>query len=48
MNAADTGWILKATALVLLMTLPGLGMFYAGLVQAKNALSVIMHCSRKS
>ena len=44
MNAADTSWILTATALVLLMTLPGLGLFYAGLVQAKNALSVLMHC----
>ena len=44
MNAADTSWILTATALVLLMTLPGLALFYAGLVQAKNALSVLMHC----
>ena len=44
MSAADTSWILTATALVLLMTLPGLGLFYAGLVQAKNALSVLMHC----
>ena len=44
MNAADTSWILTASALVLLMTLPGLGLFYAGLVQAKNALSVLMHC----
>ena len=44
LNAADTAWILTATALVLLMTLPGLGLFYAGLVQAKNALSVLMHC----
>lgn len=44
MDAADTSWILTATALVLLMTLPGLGLFYAGLVQAKNALSVLMHC----
>lgn len=44
MNAADTSWILTATALVLLMTLPGLGLFYAGLVQAKNVLSVLMHC----
>jgi len=44
MNAVDTSWILTATALVLLMTLPGLGLFYAGLVQAKNALSVLMHC----
>ncbi|MEM9333176.1 MAG: ammonium transporter [Pseudomonadota bacterium] len=44
MNAADTSWILTSSALVLLMTLPGLGLFYAGLVQAKNALSVLMHC----
>ncbi|WP_035871945.1 ammonium transporter [Cucumibacter marinus] len=44
MSAADTSWILTATALVLLMTLPGLGLFYAGLVQAKNVLSVLMHC----
>jgi len=44
MDAADTSWILTASALVLLMTLPGLGLFYAGLVQAKNALSVLMHC----
>jgi len=44
MNGADTSWILTATALVLLMTLPGLALFYAGLVQAKNILSVLMHC----
>ena len=44
MNAADTSWILTASALVLMMTLPGLGLFYAGLVQAKNTLSVLMHC----
>ena len=45
-NAADTGdtaWILTATALVLLMTIPGLALFYAGLVQAKNVVSVLMH-----
>ena len=45
--AADTGhtaWILSATALVLFMTLPGLALFYAGLVRAKNSLSVMMHC----
>lgn len=44
---ADTGataWILSATALVLFMTLPGLALFYAGLVRAKNVLSVMMHC----
>lgn len=44
MNAADTSWILTSTALVLLMTLPGLGLFYAGLVQTKNVLSVLMQC----
>ena len=44
MSAADTSWILTATALVLLMTLPGLALFYAGLVQSKNVLSVLMQC----
>ncbi len=44
MSAADTSWILTATALVLLMTLPGLALFYGGLVQARNLLSVLMHC----
>ena len=44
LNAADTSWMLTSTALVLLMTLPGLGLFYAGLVQAKNILSVLMQC----
>ena len=39
----DTAWTLTATALVLMMTLPGLALFYAGLVQAKNVLSVLMH-----
>jgi Amt family ammonium transporter len=42
-NTGDTAWILTATALVLLMTLPGLALFYAGLVQAKNVVSVLMH-----
>ncbi len=42
-DSGDTAWILTATALVLLMTLPGLALFYAGLVQAKNVLSVLMH-----
>jgi Amt family ammonium transporter len=42
-NAGDTAWILTATALVLFMTLPGLALFYAGLVQAKNVVSVLMH-----
>lgn len=44
MNAADTAWIMIATALVLFMTLPGLALFYGGLVRARNVLSVFMHC----
>lgn len=44
MNAADTAWILTSTALVLLMTLPGLALFYGGLVQSRNILSVLMQC----
>lgn len=44
MNGADTAWILVATALVLFMTLPGLALFYGGLVRARNVLSVLMHC----
>jgi len=43
-NGANTAWILTSTALVLFMTLPGLALFYAGLVQSKNVLSVMMHC----
>ena len=43
-DSGNTAWILTSTALVLLMTLPGLALFYAGLVQAKNLLSVLMHC----
>jgi Amt family ammonium transporter len=43
-NGANTAWILTATALVLFMTLPGLALFYAGLVRVKNTLSVMMHC----
>jgi len=39
MNAADTAWILISTALVLMMTLPGLALFYGGLVHARNLLS---------
>ena len=42
--AGNTAWILTATALVLFMTLPGLALFYGGLVRAKNVLSVLMHC----
>lgn len=44
MSAADTAFILIATALVLFMTLPGLGLFYGGLVRARNVLSVFMQC----
>ena len=43
-DTGDTAWILASTALVLFMTLPGLALFYGGLVQAKNLLSVFMHC----
>lgn len=43
-NGANTAWILTSTALVLLMTLPALGLFYAGLVRSKNILSVLMQC----
>jgi Amt family ammonium transporter len=43
-NGADTAWVLTSTALVLFMTLPGLSLFYAGLVRAPNVLSVLMHC----
>lgn len=43
-NAANTAWILVATALVLFMTLPGLALFYGGLVRSKNVLSVLMQC----
>tara|TARA_B100001057_G_scaffold144925_1_gene144822 strand:+ start:34 stop:1338 length:1305 start_codon:yes stop_codon:yes gene_type:complete len=42
-DSGDTAWILSATAFVLLMTLPGLALFYAGLVQSKNIVSVLMH-----
>jgi Amt family ammonium transporter len=44
-NAGDTSWVLTATALVLFMTMPGLALFYAGLVRSKNILSVLMHCA---
>lgn len=42
-NAGDTAWVLTATALVLMMTLPGLALFYAGMVRKKNILSTMMH-----
>ena len=44
LNSGDTAWILTSTALVLFMTLPGLSLFYAGLVRSKNAISVLMQC----
>ena len=43
-DTGDTAWMIVACALVLFMTLPGLALFYAGLVRAKNVLSVLMHC----
>jgi Amt family ammonium transporter len=44
LNSGDTAWMLTATALVLFMTIPGLALFYGGLVRAKNVLSVLMQC----
>jgi Amt family ammonium transporter len=44
LNQANTVWILTSTALVLFMTIPGLSLFYAGLVRSKNVLSVLMQC----
>lgn len=43
-NSGDTAWILTSTALVLFMTIPGLALFYGGLVRSKNVLSVLMQC----
>jgi len=43
-NNGNTAWILTATALVLFMTLPGLALFYGGLVRTKNVLSILMQC----
>ncbi|MGI2069528.1 ammonium transporter [Shewanella baltica] len=43
-SAANTAWILSSSALVLLMTLPGLALFYGGLVRSKNVLSILMQC----
>ncbi|MGB1137947.1 MAG: ammonium transporter [Luminiphilus sp.] len=43
-SGGDTAWILTSTALVLFMTIPGLSLFYAGLVRVKNVLSVLMQC----
>ncbi|HID99723.1 MAG TPA: ammonium transporter [Thiotrichaceae bacterium] len=44
LNTGNTAWILTATALVLFMTIPGLSMFYAGIVRSKNVLSILMQC----
>ncbi len=44
LDTGDTAWLLTSTALVLLMTLPGLALFYAGLVRSKNVLSMLMQC----
>jgi Amt family ammonium transporter len=44
LNSGDTAWMLTSTALVLFMTIPGLSLFYAGMVRAKNVLSVMMQC----
>lgn len=44
LNQGDTAWLLTATALVLFMTIPGLALFYGGLVRTKNALSILMQC----
>jgi ammonium transporter, Amt family len=43
-NTGDTAWLITATALVLFMTIPGLALFYAGLVRSKNVLSILMQC----
>jgi len=43
-NKGDTAWMLVATALVLLMTVPGLALFYGGLTRSKNVLSILMQC----
>ncbi len=44
LNSGDTAWMLTSTALVLFMTIPGLALFYGGLVRTKNILSVLMQC----
>ena len=43
-DSGDTAWVLTASALVLMMTLPGLALFYGGLVRAKNMLNVLVQC----
>ena len=44
LDSANTAWLITATALVLFMTIPGLSLFYGGLVRVKNVLSVLMQC----
>ena len=44
LDSGDTAWMLTATALVLFMTIPGLALFYSGMVRSKNVLSVLMQC----
>jgi Amt family ammonium transporter len=44
LSAGDTAWVMTSTALVLMMTLPGLALFYGGLVRSKNVLSILMQC----
>src|SRR5215469_5120410 len=44
LDTGSTAWVLAASALVMFMTLPGLALFYGGLVRARNFLSVLMHC----
>ena len=46
LNIGNTSWILTSTALVLFMTIPGLSLFYGGLVRVKNVLSVLVQCLR--
>ena len=43
-DSGDTAWVITASALVLMMTLPGLALFYGGLVRSKNILNVLMQC----
>ncbi len=44
LNSGDVAWVLTSSAIVLMMTIPGLALFYGGLVRPKNVLSVLMHC----
>ena len=43
-NTGDTAWMLTSTALVLMMTIPGLALFYGGMVRKKNVLTIVMQC----